>query len=89
MLLCLHGLYLVHKSRNHMNEKLYNARQTELKPADAAILWRFTQAYRPHDAAPTWQELKASGLERIEEDSLMDVIRDEFESEMGTVSPTA
>ena len=61
-----------------MNNKLYTARHTELDPHEAALLWRFTQAYRPHDPAPTWRELKAQGLERIDEDSVIDSVRDQL-----------
>lgn len=64
-----------------MSNAIYEARFKELDPKDAALLWKFTSAYRPHDQPPTWQELKASGLERIEEDSLMDIIEDQYLSE--------
>ena len=64
-----------------MNNKLYTARHTELDPHEAALLWRFTQAYRPHDPAPTWRELKAQGLERIDEDSVIDSVRDQLAAE--------
>lgn len=61
-----------------MNNKLYTARHTKLDPHETALLWRFTQAYRPHDPAPTWRELKAQGLERIDEDSVIDSVRDQL-----------
>jgi hypothetical protein len=64
-----------------MNNKIYDIRQKELSPKEAALLWRFTAAYRPHDPAPTWQELKAQGLEKVDEDSLMDIIIDQYEYE--------
>jgi len=64
---------------NHVNQKLYDARHAQLKPADASLLWRFTQAYRPHDTPQSWQELKAQGLERVEEENMMDLVRDQFE----------
>jgi hypothetical protein len=64
-----------------MSNAIYEARLRELSPKDAALLWRFTAAYRPHDQPPTWQALKASGLEKIEEDSLMDIIEDQYEAE--------
>jgi hypothetical protein len=61
---------------------IYNQlRYTELNPELAAKLYPFINAYRPHDQPPTWQELKASGLEKIEEDSLMDIIADQYEAE--------
>ncbi len=64
-----------------MDNKIYDIRQKELSPKEAALLWRFTAAYRPHDPAPTWQELKAQGLEKVDEDSLMEVIIDQYEYE--------
>lgn len=67
-----------------MADKIYEARLKELDPKDAALLWRFTAAYRPHDQPPTWQDLKASGLEKIEEDSLMDIIEDQYLAEKET-----
>ena len=60
-----------------MKNDIYNLRYVELEPALAAKLFPFVNSYRPPDPAPTWQELKASGLERIEEESLMDVIEDQ------------
>lgn len=66
-----------------MNNTIYNLRHVELDPALAAKLFPFINSYRPHDPAPSWQELRASGLEKVEEESLMDVIMDqrEFEKE--------
>jgi len=66
-----------------MNNKLYEARNSELNPAEAALLWRFTQAYRPHDKAPTPGELRAQGLERIDPETVMDTVREQFEEETG------
>jgi hypothetical protein len=60
-----------------MSNTIYQLRQVELDPALAAKLFPFTNAYRPHDPAPTWQELKAQGLEKVDEDSLMDIIIDQ------------
>jgi hypothetical protein len=62
-----------------MSNTIYQLRQVELDPALAAKLFPFTNAYRPHDPAPTWQELKAQGLEKVDEDSLMDIIIDQHE----------
>ena len=64
-----------------MNDTIYNLRYVELDPALAAKLFPFINAYRPHDPAPTWQELKAQGLEKVEEESLMDVVMDQYEHE--------
>jgi hypothetical protein len=64
-----------------MNNKIYKIRNTELSPKDAALLWRFTAAHRDHDPIQNWRELRDSGLEKIEEDSVMDVIRDQYEFE--------
>lgn len=69
-----------------MSNKIYEILQTELDPKDAALLWRFTSAYRQHDPIPTWRDLKAQGLEKIDEDSLMDVIQDQFEAERECVT---
>jgi hypothetical protein len=62
-----------------MNDRLYNARHTELSPAEAALLWRFTQAYRPHDTALTPKELRAQGLEPVAAETVMDTVREQFE----------
>jgi hypothetical protein len=62
-----------------MSNTIYQLRQVELDPALAAKLFPFTNAYRPHDPAPTRQELKAQGLEKVDEDSLMDIIIDQHE----------
>lgn len=62
-----------------MVTKLEEARFTELNPAELTLLWRFTQAHRPHDTPPTWQELKENGLTKIDEDSLLDIIIDQYE----------
>jgi hypothetical protein len=70
-----------------MNNTIYQLRQAELDPALAAKLFPFTNAYRPHDPAPTWQELKAQGLEKVDEDSLMDIIIDQYEYEKECYEP--
>ena len=62
-----------------MNNKIYNLRNVELDPALAAKLFPFVNAYRPHDPAPTWREFKEAGVEKIEEESLMDIIIDQHE----------
>ena len=62
-----------------MKNTIYQLRDIEMKPELAAKLWPFINAYRPHDPAPTWQELKAEGFEKIEEESLMDIIVDQHE----------
>jgi hypothetical protein len=70
-----------------MNNTIYQLRQAELDPALAAKLFPFTNAYRPHDPPPTWQELKAQGLEKVDEDSLMDIIIDQYEYEKECYEP--
>jgi hypothetical protein len=64
-----------------MVTKLDEARFQELEPGELTLLWRFTQAHRDHDTPPTWQELKANGLTKIDEDSLLDLIIDQYEYE--------
>jgi len=64
-----------------MSDRVYNLRYVELDSSLAAKLYPFINARRPHDQPQTWQELKASGLERIEEDSLMNIIEDQYEAE--------
>ncbi len=64
-----------------MNNAIYQLRQTELNPELAAKLWPFINARRPHDKPPTWQELRAQGLEKVEDESLMDIIQDQYEYE--------
>lgn len=58
---------------------IHDIRNTELSPKDAALLWRFTTAYRPHDPIETWRDLRDSGLEKVEDESLMDIIIDQYE----------
>ena len=70
-----------------MSDKIYDIRYKELSAKEAALLWRFTAAYRPHDPAPTWQELKAQGLEKVDEDSLMDIIIDQHEHDKEHYEP--
>jgi hypothetical protein len=66
---------------------IYNQlRYTELNPELAAKLWPFIQARRPHEDPPTWRDLQAQGLEKIEEDSLMDIIEDQYLAEKETES---
>jgi hypothetical protein len=69
-----------------MSNKIYEIRQVELDPSLAAKLFPFVNAWRPHDPIPTWRDLKAQGLEKIDEDSLMDVIQDQFEAERECVT---
>jgi hypothetical protein len=61
------------------NHQIYQLRNVELDPALAAKLWPFTNAWRPFDETPSWRELREQGLEPVEEDSLMDVIIDQYE----------
>ena len=63
-----------------MNNTIYNLRNVELDPALAAKLWPFINARRPHSEAPTWREFKEDGVEKIEEESLMDIIIDQYEA---------
>ena len=67
-----------------MITELNQLRYTELNPELAAKLWPFINAYHPHDQPPTWQDLRASGLEKIEEDSLLDIIEDQHLAERET-----
>lgn len=64
-----------------MSNTIFEARLKELSPKDAALLWLFTAARRPHDDPQTWRDLQADGYEKIEEDSLMDIIEDQYEAE--------
>jgi hypothetical protein len=61
-----------------MSNNIYTLRNVELDPTLAAKLLPFVNAYREHDPAPTWRELKADGLEKVDEDSLMDIIEDQY-----------
>ena len=61
-----------------MSNTIYNLRNVELDPTLAAKLHPFINARRPHDEAPTWRELKADGLEKVDEDSLMEIIEDQY-----------
>lgn len=63
------------------NNQIYQLRQIELDPTVAAKLWPFTQAWRPHDEIQSWRELRADGNELIEEESLMDIIIDQYEAD--------
>jgi hypothetical protein len=71
-----------------MNNKIYQLRQVELEPGLAAKLWPFINARRPLSDPPTWRDLQAQGLEKIEEDSLLDIIIDqhEYEKELSNAS---
>jgi len=69
-----------------MVTKLEEARFKELAPAEVALLWRFTQARRPHDPAPTWQELKSEGLEKIDEESFLELVKDQLEADNEVVT---
>lgn len=60
-----------------MTDTIYNLRYTDLGPL-AMKLHPFIYARRPHDKAPTWRDLKAEGLERVEDESLMDIIEDQY-----------
>ena len=62
-----------------MNNKIYEIRNTELSAKDAALLWRFTAAWRPLDEIESWRELRNRGLEPVEKESLMDIIQDQYE----------
>lgn len=59
---------------------LQEARFQELNPAELTLLWRFTQAQRPHDPAPTWRELRDEGLEKVDEESLLELVIDQYEA---------
>ena len=61
-----------------MKNNIYDLRYVELEPALAAKLFPFVNSYRPHDTPSNWRELKEEGLERIEEESLMDIIEDQY-----------
>jgi hypothetical protein len=67
---------------------IYELRNIEMDPALAAKLFPFVNAYRPHSPAPTWRELKDSGLEKIENESMMNVIEEQYlaESSVGKFS---
>lgn len=69
-----------------MSDTIYQLRHAELDPRDAAILWRFTNAYRPHDCVQTWRELRED-YDPIEEESLMDIIIDQYEAETECLTP--
>ena len=62
-----------------MKNNIYDLRYVELEPALAAKLFPFIAARRPFDDSPTWRELKAQGLEKIEEESVMDFVLDQHE----------
>ena len=71
-----------------MSDAIYQARLQQLDPKDAALLWRFTAAYRDHDQPLSWRELKDSGLEKVEDESLMDIIEDQYLAEQeGRLQP--
>jgi hypothetical protein len=62
-----------------MNNTIYNLRNVELDPDLAVRLYPFINAWRPFDNPPTWRELKAQGLEKVEEESVMDFVLDQYE----------
>jgi hypothetical protein len=63
------------------NHQIYQLRHVELDPRVVAKIWPFINAYRPHDDAPTWREFKADGIDKVDEESLMDVIVDQYEAD--------
>jgi hypothetical protein len=65
------------------NHQIYQLRQVELDPTVAAKLWPFISSYRPHDSIQSWRELRADGNDPVEEDSLMDIIIDQYEADTG------
>ena len=65
-----------------MSDKIYQLRNIELDPTVAAKLWPFINSYRSHDPAPTWREFKADGVDKVDEESLMAVIIDQYESDI-------
>jgi hypothetical protein len=66
------------------NNQIYQLRQVELDPKVAAKLWPFINAWRNHDDVYSWRELKEQGLEPLEEESLMDIIVDQYEYDKET-----
>jgi hypothetical protein len=64
-----------------MSNSVYNLRYTELDPSVAAKIWPFVAAYRPHEEVRSWRVLREEGYEPFEEESLMDVIEDQWEAE--------
>ena len=62
-----------------MNNTIYNLREVELDPVIAAKLWPFINARRPHSEAPTWREFKEDGVDKVDKESLMDIIVDQRE----------
>ena len=61
-----------------MKNNIYDLRYVELEPALAAKLFPFVNSYRPHDKPLSWRELKDEGLEKVEKESLMDIIEDQY-----------
>ena len=72
------GTFTKFLSKKAMSNNIYNLRHAKLDPTLQAKLFPFVNAYRPHDEAPTWRELKADGFEKADEDSLMDIIEDQY-----------
>jgi hypothetical protein len=64
-----------------MNNAIYQLRHVELEPGLAAKLYPFINAYRPHEPVRTWRDLQDEGLDKIEEESLMDIIEDQYLAE--------
>ena len=64
-----------------MSNSIYNLRYTQLDPSVAAKIWPFVNAYRPHEEVRTWRTLRDEGLDPVENESLLDVIEDQWEAE--------
>ena len=60
-----------------MQTTIYNLREQVLPPSLQAKLFPFVNAYRPHDDPPTRTQLMGEGLDRIEDESLMDLIEEQ------------
>jgi len=57
---------------------LYYLRECELEPEVAAKLAPFINAWRPHTRAPHSYELKEAGYVRIEKETFMDDLEEDY-----------
>ena len=62
-----------------MQTTIYDLRHEVLDPALAAKVFPFVNAYRPHDEVPNRTYFKEEGLDRVEDESLMDLIVEQYE----------
>ena len=63
---------------------LYDLRNEDLGEL-ATVLNPFIQAYRPHSKPKTWREYKKEGIKKMDPETVVDVIYDQWEEQQDWV----